>query len=496
MGGSTSSETSTADGAIIAAPPTQNIADENMNGHYVGERVLLKGTGGRWIGGSFPATVCDIRKDDNTIKVQYDDGGYKRFPARDFSEHISGDLMEGYGLDFGSKDFEWADDQYNPITTVESKLSTLKRQLHDAVQKREFLKAHELKEQIAELSHSMYEIRMVEGRLLAAIRGQNFLKAHEIQQELEQMNALRHKELTPGQSPDEQEPGVVDIFKQASERAFKGGLAGAGAMVIQVTSLMWMRTTMNYQYRYGVSTGEALRTLYNQGGVLRFYRGIAPALLQGPLSRFGDTAANVGVLTLLNASENTRDLPVSVKTLGASLGAAAWRIFLMPLDTVKTMMQVEGKDAIKKLMGKARANGPTVFYHGALGASAATFAGHYPWFATYNTLDTLIPIPENMLPKLGRNAAMGFCASVVSDTTSNSLRVLKTYRQTSETKVGYVTAAKDIIKQDGLAGLFGRGLKTRILANGMQGVMFSVMWKYFDSVLNRPHAESSTAKSY
>eukprot|EP00041_Stephanoeca_diplocostata_P032027 m.1014393 g.1014393 ORF g.1014393 m.1014393 type:complete len:115 (-) comp24072_c0_seq3:4533-4877(-) len=48
MGGSTSSETSTADGAIIAAPPTQNIADENMNGHYVGERVLLKGTGGRW----------------------------------------------------------------------------------------------------------------------------------------------------------------------------------------------------------------------------------------------------------------------------------------------------------------------------------------------------------------------------------------------------------------------------------------------------------------
>lgn len=38
----------------------------------------------------------------------------------------------------------------------------------------------------------------------------------------------------------------------------------SGAMVIQVTSLMWMRTTMNYQYRYGVSTGEALRTLYSQ----------------------------------------------------------------------------------------------------------------------------------------------------------------------------------------------------------------------------------------
>lgn len=75
--------------------------------------------------------------------------------------------------------------------------------------------------------------------------------------------------------------------------------------------------------------------LCGQGGVLRFYRGIAPALLQGPLSRFGDTAANVGVLTLLDANDNTRDLPVSVKTLGASLGAAVWRIFLMPLDTVR-----------------------------------------------------------------------------------------------------------------------------------------------------------------
>lgn len=40
--------------------------------------------------------------------------------------------------------------------------------------------------------------------------------------------------------------------------------------------------------------GEALRHLYKEGGVVRFYRGLGPALLQGPLSRFGDTAANAG----------------------------------------------------------------------------------------------------------------------------------------------------------------------------------------------------------
>lgn len=43
---------------------------------------------------------------------------------------------------------------------------------------------------------------------------------------------------------------------------------------------MWMRTTINYQYRYGTSTTTALKTLYREGGVVRFYRGLGPALLQ------------------------------------------------------------------------------------------------------------------------------------------------------------------------------------------------------------------------
>ena len=40
-------------------------------------------------------------------------------------------------------------------------------------------------------------------------------------------------------------------------------------------------------------------------------------------------------------------------------------------------------------------------------------------------------------------------------------------------------AARRVIAQDGWVGLFGRGLKTRILANGLQGLLFSVLWKLF-----------------
>lgn len=129
---------------------------------------------------------------------------------------------------------------------------------------------------------------------------------------------------------DKQQLPVSEIFKKAGKRAIGGGVPGAAAMAAQVVTLMPLRSTMNYQYRYGnTTTTAAIRTLYADGGVRRFYRGVLPAMFQGPLSRFGDTAANSGMLTLLDSFDSTKDLPVGVKTAAASNSAAAWRIFLM-----------------------------------------------------------------------------------------------------------------------------------------------------------------------
>ena len=104
---------------------------------------------------------------------------------------------------------------------------------------------------------------------------------------------------------------------------------------------------------------------------------------------------------------------------------------------------------------------------------------NYQWFGTYNFLEGRLPPPHTALQTLGRRALIGFVASVVSDTISNSFRVVKTYRQVNETRIGYTAAARAVIAIDGLKGLFGRGLKTRILANGLQGLMFSVLWRFF-----------------
>jgi hypothetical protein len=259
-----------------------------------------------------------------------------------------------------------------------------------------------------------------------------------------------------------------------------------------VFSLMWLRTTMNYQYRHGTTTREALKHLWKEGGVVRFYRGLTPALLQGPLSRFGDTASNAGVLALLDHWPSTRDLPVAFKTACASTAAAAFRIVLMPIDTLKTTLQVEGAKGLTVLGNKMRTNGPTVMFHGALGAFAATWVGHFPWFFTYNYLDAVIPKYDTLAAKLARNAGIGFVATCVSDTSSNSIRVLKTYRQTSEVKISYLDAARNVIAKDGWVGLFGRGLGTRLLANGMQGAMFSMGWKYFQILYAEAEKRSSS----
>ena len=276
-------------------------------------------------------------------------------------------------------------------------------------------------------------------------------------------------------------------MQNALRSALGGGLSGAVAMFANVGTLMWLRTTVNYQYRYGTTTTVALRTLYADGGVGRFYRGVGPALLQAPLSRFGDTAANSGMLTLLESYDSTRTLPVWLKTAFASVAAGGFRIMLMPIDTCKTVMQVEGANGMTVLRTKMATNGPTVLFSGAMGAATATLVGHWPFFSVYNSLNASLPQYDRnteLSSYLMRNAVIGFCASATSDTVSNSVRVLKTTKQASATMISYRQAANMVIEKDGVSGLFFRGLKTKILANGVQGMLFSVLWRLGQDMLN------------
>ncbi|CAK7274726.1 hypothetical protein SEPCBS57363_006308 [Sporothrix epigloea] len=228
-------------------------------------------------------------------------------------------------------------------------------------------------------------------------------------------------------------------FKDALKKALGSGISGAIAMVLQVLLLMPLRTMMNYQYRFGHSFTEAMQILYRERGLGRYYDGLGAALIQGPISRFGDTAANAGILALLQSNSYLKDLPSLIQTIFVSLCAASFRILLTPIDTVKTTLQTQGQRGTVLLRQRIKTNGIGSLWWGALATAAATFAGNYPWFATYNLLTDLLPEPAKhpLAVWLLRLALIGFVASAVSDSASNSLRVVKTYRQVNETSVSY-----------------------------------------------------------
>ncbi|KAH8086719.1 mitochondrial carrier protein [Aureococcus anophagefferens] len=208
--------------------------------------------------------------------------------------------------------------------------------------------------------------------------------------------------------------------------------------------------------------------LYAEGGVPRLYRGVQYALVQSPLSRFGDAAANAAVPALVVAffADGGNPLgvdvvvPLAASQACASVAAAGWRILIAPVDTYKTALR------------------PAVLWRGCLAAAAATFVGNYPWFLTYNYLDGVLPAADPGLERLARRAALGVAASCASDVCSNGLRVVKTKVQTSpDADASPLDVARRVLDEDGLPGLLGRGLKTRLLVNWLQGAVFSVAWK-------------------
>ena len=63
-------------------------------------------------------------------------------------------------------------------------------------------------------------------------------------------------------------------FLRTFNAAMISGVAGGCAQVMYVLPLMWLRTIMEYQYKNGEGIVKVATTLYQEGGIARFYRGL------------------------------------------------------------------------------------------------------------------------------------------------------------------------------------------------------------------------------
>lgn len=268
----------------------------------------------------------------------------------------------------------------------------------------------------------------------------------------------------------------VPVFDESFYTAVRGGMSGFTAGIVQVILFMWLRTVMNYQYSHGGRFTDVCRTLYRSGGLLRFYRGLSLALIQTPLSRFGDTAAFTLVREL--RARLSLSWPSYIMTLFSTSLATIWRIFITPIDTLKTSYQVHGDT--HALLYRVQQGGLCELYSGCAANLGAAWLGNYTWFTTFGILRAYFTAGE-----LWVSACIGATASFVSDLVSNWLRVLKTVKQTSKTKLSYVDATGEVLHSGGFMSLVGRGMSTRVMVNVLQGFVFGASWKYAEKFLQK-----------
>jgi hypothetical protein len=76
------------------------------------------------------------------------------------------------------------------------------------------------------------------------------------------------------------------------------------------------------------------------------------------------------------------DLKCTSQANSWAISAAGFRIILTPIDTLKTTLQVQGAGGATLLRQRIKTNGVGSLWWGAIATAAATFVGHYPWFAT------------------------------------------------------------------------------------------------------------------
>jgi len=296
-------------------------------------------------------------------------------------------------------------------------------------------------------------------------------------------------------------------WKSILGNALQKGLGTSKATILstlaQVLTMMWLHTAMHYQQRYGGSLSATLKKLYSEGGIGRLYQGLPFVLVQAPLVRFGMIAANVGMLALLDSFPATAALQLPIKVAASSFTAALWKVFVMPLDTANIALNIGGRAGLQKLRRIVLATGPGPLYAGSFATMAGTFSGLFPWWLTHSFLEARIRTfgRDNILFSLVRAGFIGFAASAAAETVSNSFSVVKTTQQigwlnANDTETVRVDGSVDsgvpekggmsiaeairlVLDTDGIKGLFGRGLKTQLLMSCIQGVLFNVMWKYF-----------------
>jgi len=117
----------------------------------VGQNIFIRGTGRWYHGSSYSAKVIDVRESDNTVKIRYLDGGYKRFKADELNQLIITNNVERNSVVDVLQAYELSHDQYDAgLSRLTKSINELDERINRAVSNREFALAQQLQEKLDE----------------------------------------------------------------------------------------------------------------------------------------------------------------------------------------------------------------------------------------------------------------------------------------------------------------------------------------------------------
>lgn len=79
----------------------------------------------------------------------------------------------------------------------------------------------------------------------------------------------------------------------------------------------------------------------------------------------------------------------------------------MPIDTCKTVLQVDGTVGFKTLVEKVYKGDIGVLYTGAIATILTTMTAYYPWFIVHDLMDKYLALRKSTIGLLLRSSVIG-----------------------------------------------------------------------------------------
>lgn len=272
-------------------------------------------------------------------------------------------------------------------------------------------------------------------------------------------------------------------------------IGAIGLSMTHLASTMWVDTIAKHQCRYNLPMAQTFSMLYREGGIRRFYCGSHWSLVLKSLGRVGSIASR-GSIIYSSENFNMTLSKQSILLIGATTQALC-RVVWNPVEVFLTMSQTEGRAGADMLRYKVKRHGYRSLFHGGRAAFAQSITAHYPWLLTYQMVSTSLPAPKSRLESILHSTIVGFSSAVVADILSNPFRYVKQddiqhmwlilcYRimlyvqQSHHEQISYprvFNLIQNRSRKSVVFELFCRGLPARFLLHGIQGTIFSIIYK-------------------